>query len=383
MSGPGDGAMDRREMLRLMLCSGLALGGAAAVGLTGCPGDAAGASGGLREAMYYEKLAGNVVRCGLCPRTCTVRDGGRGYCGVRENRGGTYYSLVHGWASTVNLDPVEKKPLFHFLPGSRAFSIGTVGCNMECKDCQNWEISQVLPEQIDRRIDLPPATAVEKAGEYGAEIVAFTYNEPSVFYEFMRDTSELAQAADLRAVMISNGYLNRRPMLDLAPHLDAIKIDLKGFTDDFYRDYCAGTIEPVKESIRRVSALGKWLEIVYLVVPTVNDGLDGIRDMAGWLVRAVGPDVPLHFTRFHPAYKLTRLPPTPVETLEACRRAALDQGLHYVYVGNVPGHPGENTFCAGCGAAVIRRRGYQILERRINADGTCALCGRAIPGVWS
>lgn len=372
-------------MIRLALGGGLALGGLAA-GLSGCGRELAsadGASSGRREAMFYQKLAGGAVRCSLCPRGCTVGNGRRGECGVRENVGGTYYTLVYGTAAALNVDPIEKKPLFHFLPTARAFSVGTAGCNLHCKDCQNWEISQVRPEQIDNPIALSPQEIVTKAPQYGAQVVAFTYNEPVIFYEYMRDTAQRARAAGLRPVMISNGYINREPMLQLAPHLSAVKIDLKGFTEEFYQQYCSGTLEPVKQTIRRVHSLGKWLEIVYLVVPTLNDDLDMIREMSDWLLRAVGPNVPLHFSRFHPAYQLTRLPSTPISTLEACRNAARGRGLKYVYVGNVPGHNAENTFCASCGQLVIRRYGFQVTENHVKPNGACRFCGKTIPGVWS
>ncbi|MEA3400748.1 MAG: AmmeMemoRadiSam system radical SAM enzyme [Armatimonadota bacterium] len=379
--------MDRRSMLKLLVGGGLALGGAGALagvvgsGLRGVE-SVAGASD-AHEAMFYDKLPGGNVQCRLCPRGCAVGDGGRGVCGVRENRGGTYYTLVYGTAAAVNIDPIEKKPLFHYLPGSRAFSVGTVGCNMRCKDCQNWEISQIRPEQLDRPIPLSPETLVSKAREYDCEAVAFTYNEPTIFYEYMLDTAKLARQQGLKPVMISNGYINREPMLKLAPHLGAIKVDLKGFTTDFYNNYTGGTLEPVKMTIKRVQALGKWLEIVYLVVPTVNDDLDTIREMARWLKRAVGRGVPLHFSRFHPAYQLTKLPSTPVSTLEECRNAAREEGLDYVYLGNVPGHAGENTYCASCGEVVVRRYGFQVRETHVKPNGACRFCGNKIPGVWS
>ncbi len=379
--------MTRREMLRVLLGGGLAVGGACALrGLAGCArenADASDSSSGPHEAMFYENIGGDTVRCTLCPTQCVVRDGGRGLCGVRENRGGTYYTLVYGTAAALNIDPIEKKPLFHYLPGTRAFSLGTAGCNLHCKNCQNWEISQVRPEQVDRPIPLSPQTIIAKAREYGTASIAYTYNEPVIFYEYMRDTAQLARSNGLRSVMISNGYINRQPMLELAPHLDAVKVDLKGFTDSFYRDYCGGTIEPVKQTIKRIHALGKWLEIVYLVIPTLNDSMATIRQMSDWLKAAAGADVPLHFTRFMPCYQLKKLPPTPVSTLEACREVAMDRGLNYVYVGNVPGHEGENTYCAHCGKVVIRRHGYEILERNVTSGGACKFCGKQIPGVWS
>lgn len=374
--------MNRRDALRTLLAGGgLAAGGwLLSCVLRDCAG--AAPASGSREAMFYERLSGRRVQCSLCPFRCVVPAGGRGACGVRENRGGTYYTLVHGWAAALNLDPIEKKPFFHYLPGSQAYSIGTVGCNLNCKDCQNWQISQALPEDIRRPISLPPATAAAQAATAGARVLAYTYNEPTVFYEYMYDTAQAGHARGIKSVMVSSGYMAREPMLRLAPHLDAIKIDLKGFSESFYRQYCGGSLEPVKETIKRVHALGKWLEIVCLIVPTINDDQEQIRQMCQWLLRAVGPLVPVHFTRFMPAYKLTHLPPTPVATLEACRQTALSVGLKYVYVGNAPGSAGENTYCASCGRVVVRRYGFQIREMNVKPNGACKFCGKKIPGVW-
>ncbi|MCD6360302.1 MAG: AmmeMemoRadiSam system radical SAM enzyme, partial [Armatimonadetes bacterium] len=309
--------------------------------------------------------------------------GQRGVCGVRENRGGTYYTLVYGWAAALNIDPIEKKPLFHYLPGSKAFSIGTAGCNLSCKDCQNWQISQVAPEEITNPVSLPPATAAAQAVSYGAKVLAYTYNEPTIFYEYMYDTARAGRERGLRSVMISSGFINREPLLQLAPHLDAIKIDLKGFDEQFYLQYCGGSLEPVKQTIKRVKALGKWLEIVCLIVPTINDDTDSVRRMSEWILRAVGDEVPVHFTRFMPAYRLKHLPPTPIPTLERCWKTAREAGLKYVYIGNAPGHDAENTVCAGCGKVVIRRYGYQILEMHVKPNGACRFCGTKIPGVWA
>ena len=374
--------MNRRDAIRAILGGGAAVCGG---WLAGCGERSAadGAPSGWKDALFWQPVGGGTVQCTLCPRQCVVADGQRGNCGVRANRGGRYYTLVHSWAAALNIDPIEKKPLFHYLPGSLAFSIGTAGCNLHCSDCQNWEISQCLPEQVDQRIALPPATVVSKAPQYGAKVIAYTYNEPVISYEYMRDTAQAGRQAGLKSVMISNGYINREPMLQLAPHLDAIKIDLKAFTEDFYRDYCGATLEPVKQTIKRVHALGKWLEIVCLVLPTINDDVQHIKDLSDWILRAVGPEVPVHFTRFTPAYKLTHLPPTPVPTLERCWQTARAEGLKYVYVGNAPGHTAENTFCASCGKVVVKRRGFTVEELHVKPNGACKFCGKKIPGVWS
>ncbi len=335
----------------------------------------------LHRALYWKPLANKRVKCLLCPKHCTVGDRERGYCGVRENRGGVYYTLVYGQAASAHpYDPIEKKPLFHFLPGTRTFSIATAGCNMDCKDCQNWQLSQSRPEQV-RSQWLPPERVAALAAASGCKTIAYTYNEPVIFYEYMLDCAKQGRKHGVGSVMITNGYINREPMLNLLPHLSAVKIDLKGFTDKFYRTYCNGTLQPVLDCIKLVHSKGKWLEIVYLVVPGINHDPALIRRMSQWLVQNVGPDVPLHFTRFYPHYQLKHLPPTPVKTLEMCRDIARKAGLRFVYIGNVPGHRYENTYCPGCGRVLIERFGFQIRQMNIR-HGRCRFCGRRIPGVW-
>lgn len=376
--------ISRREFLKRLAAggAGLMLG---ASGLFGCAEAATAASTGVQEARYYRKLGNNRVQCTLCPWKCVTSPGQRGICRVRENRGGTYYTLVHGRASALHVDPIEKKPLFHFKPGTHALSVGTAGCNLRCKDCQNWQLSQRTPEQLKAEgawYDASPQTLVSKARQNNIPIIAYTYNEPIVFYEYMYDTAKLGQSRGVKSVMISAGNINAEPMKALAPHLDAIKIDLKGFTDDFYRNYTSGSLEPVKQTIKRVVALGKWLEIVYLVVPTLNDDLDEIRRMAEWLLRVGGEDLPLHFSRFYPAYKLKNLPPTPLDTLRECRYTAMQAGLNYVYVGNVPGTDIASTHCPQCGETVIKRSGFRVLANNIKSNGHCKFCGHKIAGVW-
>jgi len=333
-----------------------------------------------REASWYRKLEEGRVECELCPQKCTVADMERGTCGVRENRGGTYFTLVHGLACAVHVDPIEKKPLFHVLPGEKAFSFSTAGCNVECKFCQNWELSQFRPEQVTA-YDLPPSALVAAARRAGARLTAATYGEPVVFWEYVRDAAKAANAAGLRPTVVSNGYIQEKPLREVLPSLAAIKVDLKSFRESFYRAQVRGELAPVLKALEIIREMGAWLEIVVLLIPTLNDSVAEIRDLSAWIHAHLGPDVPVHFTRFHPTYRLTELPPTPVATLERAWKIARDAGLHYVYLGNVPGHPGENTNCPGCGTLLIRRMGFRILGNHLK-DGRCPKCSREIPGVW-
>jgi len=324
--------------------------------------------------------AGTYVRCNLCPHRCIVADGERGHCRVRENRGGVLYSMVYGNPCAVHVDPIEKKPFYHFLPTAAAFSLATAGCNLRCLYCQNWSISQVPPEET-KNDDLPPEAVVRYAQQYQAPVIAYTYSEPIVFYEYMLATARLAREAGLKSVVVSSGFINREPLQELCRAVDAIKIDLKGYDEEFYRKVCEAELGPVLETIRTIYASGIHLEIVNLVVPTLNDSLDQLRTLARWVARQVSPNVPLHFTRFYPQYKLANLPPTPVETLEEAWQAAREEGLHFVYVGNVPGHPGNNTICPACGKTIITREGFAVTEYHLK-NGACAYCGEPIPGVW-
>jgi pyruvate formate lyase activating enzyme len=326
---------------------------------------------------------GSYVKCELCPRACIISEGQRGECGVRENRGGKLYTMVYGNVCAAHVDPIEKKPFYHFLPSSLAFSIATAGCNLHCQYCQNWEISQVRPEEVeDYDIDLPPELAVETALESGSQSVAYTYTEPTVFFEYMVDTAQRARDSGLRNAVVSAGYTNPAPLRELCRCVDAIKIDLKGFNEDFYQRVCDGTLQPVLDTIKLVHEEGVHLEIVNLVVPTLNDDQGEMRELARWIVSNVGPDVPTHFSRFMPRYQLLNLPSTPVETLDRARQIAMEEGINYVYVGNVPGHPADHTYCASCGQAVIVRQGFAVLEYHLN-EGKCGYCGHPIPGVWS
>jgi pyruvate formate lyase activating enzyme len=332
------------------------------------------------EARWYEKIPHKKVKCNLCPRECVVDDHERGYCGVRENWDGIYYTLVHSNPCTYHIDPIEKKPLFHFLPGTTAFSVATVGCNVDCKFCQNWQISQIRPEQTEN-IDMSPRTMVRMTREAGAPSIAYTYTEPVVFAEYMYDTAAEGNKQGVKSVMISNGYIKEKPMRELAEVLAAVKIDLKAFSEKYYKDIIAGELQPVLDILVLLLKLDIWTEIVYLVVPTLNDGDKEFRDLSKWMKQYLGTDVPVHFTRFYPQYKLQNMPPTPVKTLERARDIATAEGMNYVYVGNVPGHSGEHTYCAKCNEILIKRRGFWILENKIT-DGKCPKCHHEVPGVW-
>jgi pyruvate formate lyase activating enzyme len=338
----------------------------------------------MRQALYYSELEPKSglsrVRCELCPRHCAISDGQRGECGVRENRAGVLYTLVYGRPCSLAIDPIEKKPFYHFLPGSQALSLATAGCNLHCLYCQNWQISQRLPEEVES-IDLPPRQVVAAAQESGSPAIAYTYSEPTVFYEYMLDTARMAREQQVRNVVISAGYINPEPLRDLCGTVDAIKIDFKGYSHDFYRRICSGTLRPVLEAMKVIQQQDVHLEIVTLVVPTLNDDPEELRDLCRWIVDELGPDVPTHFSRFHPLYKLAHLPMTPVETLEQAHRIAVEEGIHYAYIGNVPGHPADNTYCHHCGKLIIRRLGFAVAETHL-VDGRCRFCDQPIPGVW-
>jgi len=379
--------IDRREALRLAGGSWAAAAAGSLVQLTPTAGEAfrpgerveGGPIEGI-EASWWKRLEGNRVECGLCPRKCRVADRERGTCGARENRGGTYRSLVWGLACALHVDPVEKKPFFHVRPGSAALSYATAGCNVECKFCQNWEISQFRPEQVGS-IWMPPEAMVRAAGRAGAPLVAATYSEPVIFWEYVRDVSKAARKAGIGSLVVSNGYIQEKPLLEVLPLLEAYKVDLKSFRERFYREVIRGELRPVLDTMERIRKSGVWLEIVVLIIPTLNDSDAEIRDLARWVKANLGTGVPVHLTRFHPTYRLTNLPPTPVATLDRLWKLAKGEGLEFVYVGNVPGHPGESTYCPGCGTRLIHRIGYRILENRL-VRGTCPECGRVIPGVW-
>jgi pyruvate formate lyase activating enzyme len=332
------------------------------------------------KALYWEKLEEDLVMCKLCPRRCILRLGQRGFCGVRENINGELFSLCYGLPCAVHIDPIEKKPFFHFLPKSRSFSLATVGCNLRCKFCQNWSISMAKPEDVVN-FSLSPEDLVRMAKERNCESIAYTYTEPAIFYEYMLDTAKLAKKEGIKNVMHSAGYINPEPLREICKYLDGINIDLKGFTEDFYSELTYGSLSSVLQTLKIIKEEGVHLEITNLVIPTKNDSPQEIKQMCLWIKENLGQDTVLHFSRFWPMYKLTNLAPTPVTTLEEAKRIAEEVGLKYVYIGNVPGHRGENTYCPKCKRLLIRRIGFSVLENNIE-KGRCKFCGEEIPGVW-
>ncbi|PIU19354.1 MAG: AmmeMemoRadiSam system radical SAM enzyme [Elusimicrobia bacterium CG08_land_8_20_14_0_20_59_10] len=349
------------------------------------------------------------VQCRLCPHNCFLPEGARGRCRVRANYGGKLKTLAYGKPAAVHLDPIEKKPVYHMYPGSLVYSVAAPGCNLSCRGCQNWEISQIYPEQASTTTIVAQALEIKAApdGRFYAELrqagvpglspeeivkyalatrsrsVAYTYSEPSVFYEYMYDTAVLARKAGLKNVMVSAGYINPEPLAMLAPLMDVVKIDLKGFNEKFYRAYTGGSLEPVKRALLVLKEKGALVEVVNLVVPGLNDSPADIEALAGWVKEDLGADTPLFFSRFTPNYLVSDLPPTPMETLARARETARKKGLRYVYVGNMPGNDGENTYCPKCGRVLVRRQGYAILENQLTpTGGRCPYDGTKIPGIW-
>jgi pyruvate formate lyase activating enzyme len=385
INGRGGSALDRRSFLKCALASGAALGmtsvaePAAAIP-SGAASETEDNARFVVEAKFYQKLQNRKIKCKLCPRECTVGDKERGYCGVRENRSGTYYTLVHSRVAAAHVDPVEKKPLFHYLPGSVAFSLGTAGCNVNCKFCQNWDISQSRPEQVPAQY-APPQRVAELAKQYNCPTIAFTYSEPVVFSEFLMDAADAGHAAGIRSIVVSNGYMQEDALKAAYGKMDAVKIDLKSFSENYYRQVVTGQLKPVLDSLVTLRKMGKWTEIVYLVLPTLNDSDQEFRGLAQWVKANLGADVPLHFTQFHPEYLLKNLPITPVPTLERAKAIADAEGLHYVYIGNVPGHPAQNTYCPKCKKMLVERVGFTAGKMLIRKN-KCPFCQEQIPGIW-
>ena len=334
------------------------------------------------EALLYQKLEEQNVRCILCAHSCIIKPGRRGICGVRQNRDGILETLVFGRLIAQHVDPIEKKPLFHLLPGSRSYSIATVGCNFKCRFCQNADIAQ-MPNDLQGAVMgafCPPQAVVAGALGRGCRSIAYTYTEPTVYFEFALETARLASAKGLKNVFVTNGFMSREALEMAAPYLDGANVDLKAFSDDFYRKRCSARLEPVKETLRRLKTLGKLVEVTTLVIPGLNDDPDELRRLAGFIADDLGPETPWHISRFHPTYKLTDRPVTPAETLEMAAEVGKQAGLHYVYMGNVPGRGGESTYCHQCGALLIERLGFTVLRNAIQDDG-CPECRTPVYGV--
>jgi pyruvate formate lyase activating enzyme len=378
----GGNPLDRRAFLKAaaLPCLAACAGSVAAPGLTFAGPPAESDAQFTVEAQHYEKLPYKKIRCKLCPRQCVIDDRERGYCGVRENRGGTYYSLVHSRVVAAHVDPIEKKPFFHFLPGTLAFSIATAGCNVNCKMCQNWDISQVRPEQV-RSTYAPPEKVAALARQNQCTSIAYTYSEPVIFYEYMMDTALAGHAQRVKSVVVTGGYIEPEPLKELCAAVDAIKVDLKAFSQKFYQEVVNGDLKPVLDTLVTLRKLGMWSEIVYLVVPTLNDSEQEFKALVRWVKSDLGVDVPLHFSRFHPEYLLKNLPPTPIETLERAKAIADAEGIRYVYIGNVPGHPAEKTYCPRCRRLLVDRTGYTVGDVHIR-KGKCQYCHEPIAGVW-
>lgn len=321
------------------------------------------------------------VKCELCPKECVLGKNERGNCRSRINYQGELVTLVYGKPCTVHKDPIEKKPMFHFLPGSYAFSLATAGCNLHCKFCQNWEISQVNPEDTDN-LDFAPEKVVAASLQYGCQSIAYTYSEPIIFYEYTYDTSVLAKKSGIKNVLVTAGFISEKPWRKLCAVTDGANIDIKAMSEDYYREVCSGSLEPVLKACVIAWEMGVMVEITNLVVPTLNDDPEMFKRLAGWMVRNLGPDCPLHFSRFFPLYQMRSLPPTPTETLVKAREIAMAEGLDFVYIGNVEVPGSADTFCPACRKRLVQRLGYWVGEVNI-LNGACRFCGQKIKGVWS
>ncbi|HHT9136163.1 MAG TPA: AmmeMemoRadiSam system radical SAM enzyme [Candidatus Wunengus sp. YC60] len=334
----------------------------------------------MKEAMFFEKLDNNKVKCYLCRHHCIIEDGKKGICRVRENHSGILYSLVYRKLISENIDPIEKKPLYHFYPGTTSFSVATVGCNFRCLNCQNYEISQ-LPKDHDQIVgrDVAPEKIVEEALSYHCKSIAYTYTEPTIFFEYAYEIAKIATQKSLKNVFVTNGYTTREAIATIKPFLHAANVDLKSFSKETYKKLCGARLENVLDCIRSYKEMGIWIEITTLVIPEINDSASELREIAEF-IKSVGPEIPWHVSRFYPKYRLIEKPPTPVETLRMARETGLEAGLRYVYEGNVPGEGGENTYCYKCEKVLIKRYGYQIIENNI-INSMCPECNTTIDGV--
>ncbi len=333
-----------------------------------------------KEAMFYRKLDKGVVQCQLCPHFCVLKLGEYGKCKARQNQNGKLVSVVYGKPCSIAIDPIEKKPLYHFLPGEAAFSIATTGCNLACKHCQNAEISQAYVDDVPH-MNMTPEQVVLDAKLNNAKIIAYTYTEPTIFYEYMLDIAKIAKKENIKNIIVSNGFINKEPLKELCKYIDGANIDLKSLSPEFYEEICHARLAPILETLKLLKQQGVWVEVTNLLIPTLNDSDEQISKLIEWVKENLGHDVPLHFTAFYPYYKLNHLPPTSIATLKKARKMALDHGFHYVYTGNIPDEEGSTTYCPRCGKPIIKRIGFEIIENNL-IEGRCP-CGEEIAGMWS
>jgi pyruvate formate lyase activating enzyme len=345
-----------------------------------CSSSQAGESS-YQKGMFFKKAEGNLIQCQLCFRRCTIPEGQRGFCRVRENQKGEIRSLVYGRPVGLQIDPIELEPMYHMVPGHKNLCVYTASCNFRCKHCQNWSISQSAPEQI-RALKSTPKEIVEETLKQGCQSISNSINEPTVFYEMMYDVVRMAKGKGLLTLCHTNGGIAKAPMIELLKFLDGVTVDLKSFNPKFYHDISEAKLEPVLETLKTIRESGKHLEIVNLIIPTLNDEMSDIRKMCGWIVHNLGRETPIHFTRFSPQYKMTHLPYTPIKTLEEAMEVAKSEGMKYIYVGNVVGHPANSTYCPKCGKKLIERTHFIMLKNNLK-NGRCPSCNENIPGIWS
>lgn len=331
----------------------------------------------VKEALLYDKLANNIVKCNVCPRRCVIKPGQRGFCRTRENRDGKLYTLIYGEVTAMAVDPIEKKPLFNFWPGSLIFSISTVGCSFTCPWCQNWNISQASPGEVVTE-QISPERVVELTKRYNCHSIAYTYNEPIIWLEYVLDTGKLAKKEGFLNVLVSNGFITLEALDVIAPIVDAVNVDIKGFTEEFYRKYCGATLKGVIEATEAMVKKGIHVELTNLIVPGINDSPEETKQISQWVKNKLGPDVPLHFSQFYPMYKMSYMQPTPISTLVRAREIAQNEGLNYVYIGNVPGEKGENTYCPKCKTLLIERYGFEVSKWNLTDKMQCPKCGTPI-----
>lgn len=336
----------------------------------------------MSNAILWRPQKNSQIQCLACSHFCLIDPGEGGLCGVRENRDGKMHSLVRNKVAALNVDPIEKKPLFHFLPGTLTLSLGTMGCNLSCSFCQNYSLSQTpRQKKAIEGEDITAEQIIRLAGEYFAASISYTYSEPTVFIELVMDTARPAREKGLKNIIVSNGFQSPDCLKEMNGHIDAANIDLKAFTEKFYQEYCGAKLKPVLKNLVKIREMGWWLEVTTLIIPGLNDSSEELNKMAEFIFTELGPDTPWHISRFHPTFKMTNIHSTPVETLEKAWSIGRDQGLKFVYTGNVPGHEAENTFCTACGKQVVTRMGFEIKSSHVN-DMFCSFCGEKIPGVW-